>query len=203
MDLTSQVVTATGTLALGIHMPCKTVVLAGDSPYLNSLQYRQASTQRIWWLFKCPQRFSTFWLNNLFNLVFSVSSCTIFRCPAELDAEVLTQLVTWCFLEFLTVKFNGSSQLISRGLLGTSPSTLRLYCAYCCWRQREITRKMRLLRSAKFKVLFRFLLCISVTNIGKPWDNEFYTKDCTLCRTSPQNCGHHSFMHDLWWLYYL
>lgn len=36
-----QVVAATGTLALGIHMPCKTVVFAGDSPYLNSLMYRQ------------------------------------------------------------------------------------------------------------------------------------------------------------------
>ncbi|XP_078360874.1 putative ATP-dependent RNA helicase DDX60 isoform X2 [Oculina patagonica] len=38
-----QVITATGTLALGIHMPCKTVVFAGDSPFLNSLQYRQMS----------------------------------------------------------------------------------------------------------------------------------------------------------------
>ena len=38
-----QVVAATGTLALGIHMPCKTVVFAGDSPFLNSLMYRQVS----------------------------------------------------------------------------------------------------------------------------------------------------------------
>ncbi|XP_068713426.1 probable ATP-dependent RNA helicase DDX60 isoform X5 [Montipora foliosa] len=38
-----QVVTATGTLSLGIHMPCKTVVFAGDSPFLNSLMYRQMS----------------------------------------------------------------------------------------------------------------------------------------------------------------
>ncbi|KAM7443056.1 putative ATP-dependent RNA helicase ddx60 [Porites harrisoni] len=38
-----QVVSATGTLALGIHMPCKTVVFAGDSPFLNSLMYRQMS----------------------------------------------------------------------------------------------------------------------------------------------------------------
>ena len=40
-----QVVAATGTLALGIHMPCKTVVFAGDSPFLNSLQYRQVCGQ--------------------------------------------------------------------------------------------------------------------------------------------------------------
>ncbi|XP_068760166.1 probable ATP-dependent RNA helicase DDX60 isoform X2 [Montipora capricornis] len=38
-----QVVTATSTLSLGIHMPCKTVVFAGDSPFLNSLMYRQMS----------------------------------------------------------------------------------------------------------------------------------------------------------------
>ncbi|XP_063232195.1 probable ATP-dependent RNA helicase DDX60 isoform X2 [Bacillus rossius redtenbacheri] len=34
---------ATGTLALGIHMPCRTVVLAGDSQYINSLEYHQMS----------------------------------------------------------------------------------------------------------------------------------------------------------------
>lgn len=34
---------ATGTLALGIHMPCKTVVVAGDSRYLNALEYHQMS----------------------------------------------------------------------------------------------------------------------------------------------------------------
>nr|XP_044622918.1 probable ATP-dependent RNA helicase DDX60-like isoform X3 [Equus asinus] len=37
------VVTATGTLALGIHMPCKSVVLAQDSVYLDALNYRQMS----------------------------------------------------------------------------------------------------------------------------------------------------------------
>lgn len=37
------VVVATGTLALGINMPCKTVVFAGDSVYLSALNYRQAS----------------------------------------------------------------------------------------------------------------------------------------------------------------
>jgi hypothetical protein len=34
---------ATGTLALGIHMPCKTVAIVGDSPYLNSLEFQQMS----------------------------------------------------------------------------------------------------------------------------------------------------------------
>ncbi|XP_046851918.1 probable ATP-dependent RNA helicase DDX60 [Xenia sp. Carnegie-2017] len=37
------VVFATGTLALGIHMPCKTVVFAHDSVFLNTLQYHQIS----------------------------------------------------------------------------------------------------------------------------------------------------------------
>ncbi|KAK4189457.1 hypothetical protein QBC35DRAFT_493254 [Podospora australis] len=37
------VVVATGTLAMGINMPCKTVVFTGDSVYLTSLNYRQAS----------------------------------------------------------------------------------------------------------------------------------------------------------------
>ncbi|KAJ3053624.1 hypothetical protein HK097_003817 [Rhizophlyctis rosea] len=37
------VVIATGTLALGINMPCKTVVFVGDSVYLTVLNYRQGS----------------------------------------------------------------------------------------------------------------------------------------------------------------
>lgn len=36
-----RVIFATGTLAMGIHMPCKTVVLAGDSPYLTPTALRQ------------------------------------------------------------------------------------------------------------------------------------------------------------------
>ncbi|XP_012414681.2 probable ATP-dependent RNA helicase DDX60-like isoform X2 [Trichechus manatus latirostris] len=38
-----KVVTATGTLALGIHMPCKSVVFVQDSVYLDGLNYRQMS----------------------------------------------------------------------------------------------------------------------------------------------------------------
>ncbi|KAM9191810.1 putative ATP-dependent RNA helicase DDX60-like [Dugong dugon] len=38
-----KVVTATGTLALGIHMPCKSVVFVQDSVYLDALNYRQMS----------------------------------------------------------------------------------------------------------------------------------------------------------------
>ncbi|XP_075224227.1 putative ATP-dependent RNA helicase DDX60 isoform X2 [Lycorma delicatula] len=37
------VVFATGTLALGIHMPCKTVVILADSTFLNTLEYHQMS----------------------------------------------------------------------------------------------------------------------------------------------------------------
>ncbi|NWR68867.1 DDX60 helicase, partial [Centropus unirufus] len=38
-----KVVTATSTLALGINMPCKSVVFAEDSVYLDALNYRQMS----------------------------------------------------------------------------------------------------------------------------------------------------------------
>ncbi|XP_062429776.1 probable ATP-dependent RNA helicase DDX60 isoform X2 [Rhea pennata] len=38
-----KVVTATGTLALGINMPCKSVVFAEDSIFLDALNYRQMS----------------------------------------------------------------------------------------------------------------------------------------------------------------
>merc|ERR1712226_1830495 len=37
------VVVATSTLAQGIHMPCKTVVFAGDSVFLESLTYNQCA----------------------------------------------------------------------------------------------------------------------------------------------------------------
>ncbi|XP_055970196.1 probable ATP-dependent RNA helicase DDX60 isoform X2 [Sorex fumeus] len=39
----TEVVTATGTLALGINMPCKSVVFAHNSIYLDALNYRQMS----------------------------------------------------------------------------------------------------------------------------------------------------------------
>lgn len=38
-----RVVTATGTLALGVNMPCKSVVFAQNSVYLDALNYRQMS----------------------------------------------------------------------------------------------------------------------------------------------------------------
>ncbi|EMC93796.1 hypothetical protein BAUCODRAFT_124551 [Baudoinia panamericana UAMH 10762] len=38
-----RVVIATGTLAMGINMPCKTVVFSGDSVFLTALNYRQCA----------------------------------------------------------------------------------------------------------------------------------------------------------------
>ncbi|KAB1262813.1 putative ATP-dependent RNA helicase DDX60 [Camelus dromedarius] len=37
----TEVVTAMGTLALGTNMPCKSVVFAQNSVYLDALNYRQ------------------------------------------------------------------------------------------------------------------------------------------------------------------
>lgn len=38
-----KIIIATATLALGVHMPCKTVVFMDDDIYLDSFQYRQAA----------------------------------------------------------------------------------------------------------------------------------------------------------------
>jgi len=38
-----RLVIATGTLAMGINMPCKTVIFSGDSVFLTAQNYRQCS----------------------------------------------------------------------------------------------------------------------------------------------------------------
>ncbi|CAO2612230.1 Probable ATP-dependent RNA helicase DDX60, partial [Lemmus lemmus] len=52
-----RVVTATGTLALGINMPCKSVVFAQNSVYLDALNFRQALSvlKHSLFSFKRPQ----------------------------------------------------------------------------------------------------------------------------------------------------
>ncbi|XP_064332033.1 probable ATP-dependent RNA helicase DDX60 isoform X2 [Camelus dromedarius] len=69
-----RVVTATGTLALGINMPCKSVVFAQNSVYLDALNYRQVLSvlKHSLLAFKQPRALEMLKLYFLFSLQFLV-----------------------------------------------------------------------------------------------------------------------------------